>query len=217
MSEENEGTAGAADSASATETSGSDCLISADAETTEQPEPMVDRPDPEDFELARHKHRFNWPKVLAFGILPGAALLLAMVAGFLRWQDSSGRESEIARSEAVAAAKESTVALLSYQPDTVEKSVAAARDRLTAAFKETYTKLTHDVVIPGAKQEHVSVTVTVPEAAWVSATPRDAVALLFVDQSAVVGTKPPITTVSSIRVTLQKASGHWLISGFDPV
>jgi Mce-associated membrane protein len=41
--------------------------------------------------------------------------------------------------------------------------------------------------------------------------------LLFVNQSAVVGTDPPTTTVSSIRVTLQKISGHWLISGFDPI
>jgi Mce-associated membrane protein len=171
----------------------------------------------EDIEPVGAKRRINWCRVLAYGVLPGLALLLAMAAGFLKWQDSLARGSETARIESVAAAKDSTIALLAYQPDTVEKTVAAAQDRVTAPFKDAYTELTHDVVIPGAKQKHVSVSVTVPAAASVSATPQHAVTLLFVNQSAVVGTDPPVNTISSIRVTLKKIGGRWLISGFDPV
>ena len=95
--------------------------------------------------------------------------------------------------------------------------MVAARDRLTSPYKDAYTKLTNDVVIPGATKDHVSVTATIPAAASVSATPRHAVVTLFVDQAAAIGKNSPTVTASSIRVTLEKISGRWLISGFDPI
>jgi Mce-associated membrane protein len=163
------------------------------------------------------ERRTNWTRVLAYGILPGLTLLLTLVAGFSKWQDSSARSSQQAATESLAAAKDSTVAILSYQADTVEKTMAAARDRLTPPYKDAYTKLTTDLVIPGARHDHVSVTATVPAGASISATPRHAEAILFVNQAATIGTNPPASTASSIRVTLEKIGGRWLISGFDPV
>jgi Mce-associated membrane protein len=159
----------------------------------------------------------DWTRVLAYGILPGLALLLTLAVGFSKWQESSARTAQNAATESLAAAKESTIAILSYQPDTVEKSMVAARARLTAPYKEAYTKLTTDMVIPSARHDHVSVTATVPAAASVSATPRHAEAILFVNQAATIGANSPTTTASSIRVTLEKIGGRWLISGFDPI
>jgi Mce-associated membrane protein len=158
-----------------------------------------------------------WSRVLAFGVLPALALLLAGGAGFLKWQDSSVRASDIARIESVQAARDSTIALLSYRPDTVEKDLGAARDRLTGNFRDSYTSLTHDVVIPGAKQRQISAVATVPAAASVSATPNHAVVLVFVNQTVIVGTAPPSDTASSVRVTLDKTGDRWLISDFTPV
>ena len=63
---------------------------------------------------------FNWRRILVYGVLPGLALVLAMTAGVLKWQDSSVRDSDRSAAESVQAAKDSTVALLSYQPATVE-------------------------------------------------------------------------------------------------
>src|SRR5208283_1982459 len=133
-------------------------------------------------------------------------------AGFLKWQDWWIRSSGAAAIESVAAAKESTVALLSYQPDSVEKDLGAARDRLTSNFKDAYTQLVHDVVIPGAKKQHISAIATVPAAASVSATPNHAVALVFVNQTVVVGTDAPTDTASTVRVTMDKIGNRWLIS-----
>lgn len=163
------------------------------------------------------RRRVNWSRVLAFGVLPGLALLLGMAGGFLKWQDSSVRDAEVARAESVQAAKDGTIALLSYNPDTVERQLGAARDLLTGDFRDSYTSLTHDVVIPGAKQKQISAVATVPAAASVSAAPNRAVVLVFVNQSAIVGTRAPTETASSVRVTLDKVGGRWLISGFDPV
>lgn len=95
--------------------------------------------------------------------------------------------------------------------------MGAARDRLTGAFEESYTQLTNDVVIPGAKQRRISAVATVPAAASVSATENHAVALVFVNQTIVIGADAPTVTASSVRVTLDKIGDRWLISGFDPV
>jgi Mce-associated membrane protein len=163
------------------------------------------------------RRRVNWSRVLAFGVLPGLALLLGMAGGFLKWQDSSVRDAEVARVESIQAAKDGTIALLSYKPDTVEQQLGAARDLLTGDFRDSYTSLTHDVVIPGAKQKQISAVATVPAAASVSAAPNRSVVLVFVNQSAIVGTSAPTETASSVRVTLDKVGGRWLISRFDPV
>lgn len=171
----------------------------------------------EDVEPRSRWRQIKWSHVLAFGVLPVLALVIAVAAGFLKWQDAWVRGSGVAGIESVAAAKDSTVALLSYQPDTVDKDLAAARDRLTGKFEDSYTQLVHDVVVPGAKKDHVAAVATVPAAASVSATPRHAVVLVFVDQTVTVGNDAPTETSSIVRVTLDNIGGRWLISAFDPV
>jgi Mce-associated membrane protein len=173
--------------------------------------------DAEDVEPQARSRQIKWSRVLAFGVLPVVALVIAAAAVFLKWQDAWVRGSGVAGIESVAAAKDSTVALLSYQRDTVDKDLGTARDRLTGTFKDSYTQLIHDVVIPGAQKRRVSAVATVPAAASVSATPKRAVALLYVDQTVVVGTEAPTETASTVRVTMDKIGGRWLISAFDPL
>ena len=79
-----------------------------------------------------------------------------------------------------------------------------ARDRLTGEFRDQYTSLINDVVIPGAKEKQISAVANVPEAASVSANPGHAVVLVFVNQTVVVGTGAPTDTASSVRITLDK-------------
>jgi Mce-associated membrane protein len=211
--------------------------VEVSAETTEQSATEVDEPedardvaesedafsddahteDAEDVTPPARWRRIKWSRVLAFGVLPLLAVVIAAGAGFLKWQDAWVRGSKVAGIESVAAAKDSTVALLSYQPDTVDKDLRAARDRLTGGFKDSYTQLIQDVVIPGAKKQNISAVATVPAAASVSATPNHAIALLFVDQTVAVGNDAPTSTSSIVRVTMDKTGGRWLISAFDPV
>jgi Mce-associated membrane protein len=163
------------------------------------------------------RRRISWTRILSYGVLPGVALLLACGAGYLKWQDSTMRASEVASVESVQAAKDSTTALLSYRSDTVEHDLTAAHDRLTGEFKNTYRSLIQDVVIPGARQKQISAQASVPAAASVSATEDHAVALVFVNQTVVIGNGVPTATASSVKVTLDKVAGRWLISQFDPV
>ncbi len=163
------------------------------------------------------KRGIGWSRVLTRGVLPGVALVLAVAAGFLKWVDGSARLSDLAGIASVQAARDTTIALLSYKHDTVDNDVAAARERLTGNFKDVYNSLTRDVVIPGAKQKQISTVATVPVAASVSGTENHAVVLVFVDQTLTMGNAAPTDTASSVRVTLDKIDGRWLISQFDPV
>jgi Mce-associated membrane protein len=99
----------------------------------------------------------------------------------------------------------------------VDKDLGAATNLLTGEFKNSYTSLTNDVVIPGAKQKRISAVASAPAAAPVSANSDHAVVMVFVDQTVVVGTDAPTNTASSVKVTLDKVGGRWLISQFDPV
>ncbi|HEY6856716.1 MAG TPA: hypothetical protein VI194_10955 [Mycobacterium sp.] len=157
----------------------------------------------------------NWSRVLVYGLLPGLALLLAMSAGLLKWKDSSIRGIDLARSQSVSAAKDSTVAVLTFRSDTVDRDVAAARKRLTGGFLDTYNQRTQQELIPNAKQRRVIATASVPAAASESATANHAVVLLFVTQTVRIGDAPRADTGSSVRVTLDKIGERWLISDFD--
>jgi Mce-associated membrane protein len=170
-----------------------------------------------DDQPAATRRRIHWSRAIAFRLIPGLALLLASAAGFLKFQDISAQEAALARAESVRTATDSTIALLSYKPDTVRKDLETARNRLTGSFLDSYTELTHDVVIPGAQQKQVSAVANVPGAALVRATGSHAVVLLFVNQTITVGNDAPTNTASSVRVTLDKINSRWLISQFDPV
>lgn len=80
-------------------------------------------------------------------------LVAAVVTGYFKWVDTTARETQEAGRQAVQVARESTVALLSYHPDTADRELFAVRARLGGTFLDDYTKLVNEVVIPGAKQK----------------------------------------------------------------
>ncbi|MEM6107559.1 hypothetical protein AAHS21_15155 [Mycobacterium sp. 050272] len=163
------------------------------------------------------RRRIRWSAVFAYGILPALALVLGAAAGGLKWQVGSLREAQLAVAESVRAATDGTISMLSYKPGTAEKDLTAAQNRLTGQFKDSYASLTHDVVIPGARQKQISAVANVPAAASVSATANHAVVLVFVNQTVIVGRDAPTSTTSCVRVTLDKHDGRWLISQFEPI
>lgn len=161
--------------------------------------------------------RIAWSRVFGYWVLPGAALVLAVVVAYLNWWDRSANDFPTARSESVRVASEDAAALLSYRPESVDRDLGAARERLTGDFKDAYTALTREVVIPGAKEKHIAAVAKVTAAAPVSVTDNHAVVLAFVRQTVTVGDGAPTDTTPVLRVTLDKVNGKWLVSHFDPV
>lgn len=163
------------------------------------------------------KRRINWSIVIAFGLLPGVAFVMALAAGWVTWQHATARGVESSRAESVKAASEATAALLSYKADSVEQDLRSAQDRLTGSFKDSYARLTNDVVIPGAKAQQISAVARISAAGSVSATPKHGEVLLFVNQTVVIGKDPPTDSSSVVRVSMDKVGDQWLVSAFEPI
>ncbi|BBX86510.1 hypothetical protein [Mycolicibacterium aubagnense] len=161
------------------------------------------------------KPRVEWARMTAYRVLPVLALVLAAAAGGL-WYLTASRSNEADQAAVIKVASDGTVALLSYEPDTVRRQLTDARKLLTTPFLDEYTTLTKSV-IPGAEQRHISAATSVPAAAAVSVEKNHAVVLVFVNQTVRVGDQPPTSTPTSARVTLERLGGRWLIAKFEPV
>jgi Mce-associated membrane protein len=149
--------------------------------------------------------------------LAAAGAALAAGTGVLQWQIHAGATVEAAREQSVQAARDTAAAVLSYTSGDVETGFAARAARLTGGFLQEYTTLMNTEVIPGAKKDDVTAVTQVPAAASVSAAADRAVALIFVDQSVARGQAPPERSAFSVRVSLDRVGGRWLVSGFEPV
>ncbi|MGB9224199.1 twin-arginine translocation pathway signal [Mycobacterium sp.] len=122
----------------------------------------------------------------------------------------------VARHEVVKAASDGAVALLSYSPETLERDFSNAKSRLTESYLTYYQQFADQIVGPAAQRGQVTTTATVIRAAVSEMNPNSAVVLVFVKQKTASKEKPqPIVTSSSVRVTLAKVKGSWLIEKFE--
>jgi Mce-associated membrane protein len=156
------------------------------------------------------------------GVILLAAALIAS-AGVAAWlyfnQYRPDQETDAAAANvALDAAKNGTVALLSYSPESLDKDFAAAKSHLTGDFLSYYTQFTEQIVTPAAQQKSVKTTASVVRAAVSELRPNSAVVLVFVNQNTTSKENPDgAFAVSSVKVSLTKIDGNWLISSFDPV
>jgi Mce-associated membrane protein len=156
------------------------------------------------------------------GVILLAAALIAS-AGVAAWlyfnQYRPDQETNAAAANvALDAAKNGTVALLSYSPESLDKDFAAAKSHLTGDFLSYYTQFTEQIVTPAAQQKSVKTTASVVRAAVSELHPNSAVVLVFVNQNTTSKENPDgAFAVSSVKVSLSKIDGTWLISSFDPV
>jgi Mce-associated membrane protein len=146
------------------------------------------------------------------------ASLSLMGALFYLWFRPDRATDDAAARAAVSAAKDGTVAILSYSPDTLDNDFSSARSHLTGEFLSYYDQFTKQIVAPAAKQKAVKTSAVVLRAGLSDIHPDSAVVLLFVNQSTQSADRPePTLSSSSVTVTLTKADGKWLISSFNPV
>ena len=97
------------------------------------------------------------------------------------------------------------------------RDFASAKSHLTGDFLAYYDKFTKDIVTPTVQQKHITQTAAVLRAAISELHPDSAVVLVFLNETTASKEKPePLTTPSSVRVTLTKVNGSWLISKLDP-
>ncbi|MCV7224123.1 hypothetical protein [Mycolicibacterium elephantis] len=125
---------------------------------------------------------------------------------------------EAAKNVVLEAAKNATVAMLSYSPDTLDQDFAAAKSNLTGDFLSYYTQFTEQIVTPAAKEKNVKTSAAVVRAAVSEMQPDSAEVLVFVNQVTTSKENPDgAFAASSVKVGMEKIDGRWLIAQFDPV
>ncbi len=119
---------------------------------------------------------------------------------------------------AVNAARDGTVALLSYKPDTLNHDFEAAKSHLSGDFRNYYDQFTKQVITPAAQSKGVTTMAQVVGAAAAELHRDSAVVLVFINQVTASKERPdPTMASSSVLVSLAKQHGAWLITKFDPI
>jgi Mce-associated membrane protein len=163
-------------------------------------------------------------RLAAIPLIPVALVLGLLAAGglagwlyFTQYRPDKQTDDAVAQS-VVNAARDGTVALLSYKPDTLNHDFAAAKSHLTGDFLNYYDQFTKEVVTPAAQTKGVTTTAQVAGAAVSELNPDKAVVLVFINQATTSKERPdPAMASSSAKVSLVKVHGDWLITKFDPV
>jgi Mce-associated membrane protein len=163
-------------------------------------------------------------RVAAVPVGPLVLLLALLAAGgltgwlfFTQYRPDEQTDSAVAQN-VVNAARDGTVALLSYKPDTIDQDLAAAKSHLSGDFLNYYSDFTKQVVTPAAKSKGVTTTAQVVGAAVSELHPDSAVVLVFINQVTTSNERPdPAMASSSVKVSLNKVNGQWLITKFEPV
>lgn len=129
----------------------------------------------------------------------------------LDWQTN-----DAARNQAVAAASDGAVALLSYSPETLAHDFTNAKSRVTENYLPYYQQFADQIVGPSAQRGQVTTTASVVKAAVSEMQPDSAVVLVFVKQKTASKAKPePVVTSNSLKITMKKVNNSWLIEKFE--
>ena len=158
----------------------------------------------------------HWGSVLLTAMVVAAVSLAACL--FVVQYRPDRQLDDAAAQRAIRAASDGAVATLSYSSENMDRDFAKARSHLTGDFLAYYDKFTKEIVIPTVQQKHLTQTAAVVRAAVSELEPNSAVVLVFLNETTTSKDKPqPLMTPSSVRITLTKVSGSWLISKLDPV
>jgi Mce-associated membrane protein len=142
--------------------------------------------------------------------------LLAAGVGYLGLRLRTEAATDSARTEAVAASRDASRLLFSYDFKTLQDDFARGLAVTTGAFREEYSRTTRDVVSDVATRYKAVVLADVVESAVITASPSKVTTLVFLNQ-ATTSTRVEGQQIdgSRVRMVLEKRDGRWLVSAVD--
>lgn len=158
----------------------------------------------------------RWKGLLLTAVLAAAAVFTGVLyfTSFRTGQQTDSAAEQVA----IDAASTSTVALLSYSPDTLDRDMERARTLMTGEFETYYGKFSAEVVAPAVRERGITASAQVLNAAVMEMAPDSAKVLIFLNQETVSRDRPePALTASSVVVSMARSDGQWRISALDPV
>lgn len=153
--------------------------------------------------------------LLGLAVVCGVAALLLQ-----QYRPTPAKQVERARTEAVKAARDDVVDILSYDYQHIDSDISKAKAEATGQFLTDYTGSAKKVLAEAAAVK-AEVKSTVSAQAVVHAQADRVTVMLYVDTDTVrllTGQKSPSTRIDPYRVqvTMSKVHGHWLVSDLQP-
>jgi len=151
-------------------------------------------------------------------VLAGLLVASAVAVALLGWGAYSESRAQRTQDTALAAARDSTIQVLSYNSATLDADLARSRTLISGGFAAKFEELATSVIVPAVRQQSLSTKATVVRAAVIDAQPDLVRALLFVNQTTTLGGQPaPHNATNQVRVTMTWTNGKWLISDMQPL
>lgn len=160
--------------------------------------------------------RFRRYVVTVLGVI---VVLGAVGLAFLWVKADDARADVDAGGQALASARVAVPKLLSYDHTTIDRTFGATAGKyLTGQFKDDYSELGSQVIVPAAKKDKIVTEATVVDGGAVSSTSDSATLLLFVNQKTKSADQQGTRLDGSrVRVEARLVDGTWLISALTPV
>lgn len=158
----------------------------------------------------------NWRPILATALVIAT---IGVAAGLYYFQYRPAQQfNDATTRQVVQAASDGAVAVVSYSYDNLDHDIARAKSLSAGDFLAYYSKFSQDFIKPAAEKGHLTATAKILRAGVSEFHPDSAVVLVFMNQTTASKEKPePLTTTSSVLVTLTKVDGTWLITKLDPL
>ncbi|MDT5096144.1 MAG: Mce-associated rane protein [Mycobacterium sp.] len=158
----------------------------------------------------------TWRAILLV-VLTAAMVGAAVAVYYLVYRPDQQNDAAVSAA-AKKAAEDGTVAVLSYEPENLTSDIAKAKSYLTGEFLDYYTRFTDSILAAAAQQREVATAAHISRSATADLHADSAVVLLFVDKESTSRSNPaPRMTPTTVRATMKKVNGNWLIEKFEPL
>jgi Mce-associated membrane protein len=159
--------------------------------------------------------RRNWWRAILIGVLTVAMVSAAALVYQYQYRPDEKIDASVSAT-VKKVAEDGTVAVLSYSPENLTRDIAKAKSYLTGEFLDYYTHFTDSILEAAAQQREVTTAAQIVRSATAELHADSAVVLLFVDKESTSKANPaPRVTPTTVRATMKKVNGSWLIEKFE--
>lgn len=152
---------------------------------------------------------------LAVVAVAAAALVSAVVVGYLRWTVPE-RDIDRSATEVVGIASSAAEASATFTVQTpnasLDRLVGMMTQRGAEAYRSEFAAMSKDLA-----SKNISVSATTVSAGVEAIGPNDAVVAVVMRGTQNAPGKPPVTVALPLRIVLTKDGGRWLVDDLSPI
>jgi Mce-associated membrane protein len=159
----------------------------------------------------------RWLIAAVVSLLTTLFVGLAALGGWLYWERVETRGEQATRAALPPLVSKEIPEVFAYDYQTVERSLSAAYQLLTPAYRREFEKSANEKIIPEARSREVVVQASVVGVGVMAAQRNSASVMVYMNRTVTDKTRQPLYDGSRLRVDYQRIEGKWLINFITPI